>query len=185
MNFELTDLKLREFSKEDSFLTNDFDCGNDIVNNYLRYESLAFDVGKPFILTNKNENNILGFFSLTTDIVLEKNSSCNINKLKTMGSAIRIHMLGVDKKYQHKKCVNIDGQMRTLATVLLTLCCIKIQDIVDHHIGSSFIVLHSTKEGYNLYYHIGEFEKLESDMKIIDNDEVEETIPMFRNVYLY
>lgn len=180
--FKLEDFQLIEFSRADSFLAKRFDCGNSIVNNYFWNESLCNDVGKSFILTDNKKQQILGFFSLTTDIVIEKS---NTQKLKTMGSAIRIHMLGVDKKYHHKKCVSIGDQNRTIASVLLFLCCIKIQHIVDHHVGSSFIVLHSTKQGYNLYSNSGDFEKLENDMKIIDNDEVSETIPMFRNVYLY
>lgn len=167
-------------------LCSSFSCGNLIIDNFIKSnESLDSSISITYLFVKKDENNkisdLIGFFSLCTDSMLEKTDDYKIGKIFN-GSAIRIHMFAIDKKFQQVKIETSNG-IHTLATIMLLNCLNIITNIVNNHVGASYIVLNSTKEGQNLYKHTGNFEIIDDDFATPLHEDETECISMFKPIF--
>lgn len=143
-----------------------FNCGNLIIDNFLKGpNSLDSSICKTYLFVSCDDNNIIndliGFFSLSTDAMLEKSADYTSGKIFN-GSAIRISMFAIDKRYQQLK-IKTENSEHTFASMMLLYCINRIEDIVKNDVGAAYIVLNSTSEGFNLYKHIGNFEVIDED----------------------
>ena len=100
-----------------------FDCGNWYINSFL--QSLSFDNTISITYFMRNDNELIGFFSLCSDAVIDVSAS---EKETLMAPAIRIYMLAIDKKFQRKK-ITIGNLDITYAHLLLDGCISIIQNI--------------------------------------------------------
>lgn len=164
-----------------------FSCGNIVIDNFLKtYKALDITISKTYLFISCGDNDriidLIGFFSLSTDSMLEKADNSPVGKVFN-GSAIRIMMFAIDKKYQQSK-MNLAFNNRTFASTMLLYCIKVIRSIVNNHLGASYIVLNSTKEGFNLYSHTGKFEILDEDYAMpIHKEDGEECIMMYKPVF--
>lgn len=160
-------------------LCSSFYCTNTVIDNFIRSsECLNPSICKTYLLTKEENNKIelIGFFSLAADAVLENTTIYN-------GGAIRILMFAVDERYQ-KQTILIGHNKRTYASLQLVLCLETIQNIVEQSVGASYIVLSSTKEGYNLYTHVGEFETIDDDFQLTYHEgDGQECIDMYKPLF--
>lgn len=92
-------------------------------------------------------------------------------------------MFAIDNNYQKKK-VNISNKEITYATVQLKICLNIIETISNKHIGATYIVLNSTKEGKNLYLNKGGFEVLDEneDYRLAKIEEDYDCISMIKQI---
>lgn len=163
-----------------------FSCGNIIIDSFLKSsDSRDPSICITYLFVSKIENKIdklIGFFSLSTDAILEKNDEYKTGKVFN-GSAIRISMFAIDKKFQQIKTQTQDG-IHTIASIMLLNCIEIIKNIVKNHVGAAYIVLNSTKEGKNLYQHTGKFEVIEEDYStpIHEKDGIE-SISMLKPIF--
>ncbi|ACY52828.1 GCN5-related N-acetyltransferase [Vibrio antiquarius] len=81
-----------------------FDCGNEIINRYVKksLKAQAKAPGNGVVVLLNNENQIVGFFTLTLhSLTRDKLNSVSDFVGKTaMVPAVRLTMIGVDIKYQ-------------------------------------------------------------------------------------
>jgi GNAT superfamily N-acetyltransferase len=95
-------LKLTEDLKH---LTDDFDCGDQDLNEFVKEDALTYVNGKiavTYILSN--ENKAIGFFCLSNDSIeikgKAKTTLVKEGKRQKTYPALKIGRLGIDKKYQ-------------------------------------------------------------------------------------
>lgn len=165
-----------------------FDCGNPYINGFLNSaNALNPDVCHTYLLIGIEDQNdmrnnnfeIIGFFSLTTDVV----TTLERENVVFSGGAIRIKMFAIDNKYKKKK-INVSGEQITYASVQLKICLDIIESISNKYIGATYIVLNSTEEGKNLYLNKGAFEILDEDddYKVATIEEDTDCFPMYRQI---
>lgn len=101
----------------------DFDCGNELLNNYLKYQA-GQDVKRKlsvcFVLTETETNTIKGYYTLSNNsIPLTSFPTAIVQKLPKSYAAIPTTLLGrlaIDKKYQGQgigKVLLIDALKRS------------------------------------------------------------------------
>lgn len=102
---------------------NNFDCGNELLNNYLKMQA-GQDIRRKlcacFVLPDKETNNIIGFYTLSNNSIPLSSFSKDIQKtLPHTYSSIPATLLGrlaIDKKFQNKgigKILLIDALKRS------------------------------------------------------------------------
>lgn len=158
-------------------MCNSFDCGNSVLDNFLRNESCDTDISKTYLMI-EDDVKLIGFYSLTCSSLLEINDK-NKN-VESYIPAICLKMFAIDKKYQD---IKITGYGHTYAHFMLTACIDKIKEIKDHYVGAECIILNSTKDGYELYKNVGDFHKLDGEYKLPDYSENPNAIKMYRSIY--
>lgn len=165
-----------------------FNCGNSHINNFISSpDALNPDICHTYLLVGANDKNaikennfnIIGFFSLSTDVV----TMLDEGKIFFNGGAIRIKMFAIDSKFQ-KRRIDISGQQITLASFLLKICFNIIESISKKYVGATYIVLNSTKEGKNLYLNKGNFEIFneKDEYKTSTIKEDYDCIPMYKQI---
>ncbi|TBL80643.1 GNAT family N-acetyltransferase [Paenibacillus thalictri] len=105
---DVTPLHFGKISREYLTLIKDFDCGKEVVNNFLKIEALKLHELRKVIthLAFDENQNLVGYFSLFNEsvtIVKSKREQQNwddIRSEKSIFPAIRLHFLGVNKDYQ-------------------------------------------------------------------------------------
>lgn len=157
-----------EYNEDLRKLSSSFSCGNKHIDNFLRSsESLETDICKTYVMIELEKNEIIGFFSLAADAVLNPPEYSKANKLSFVGGAIRIYMFAIDEKYQKKSVDIIESDSKsitkTYASILLLTCFEYIDEIVCNHIGAAYVVLSATEQGIGLYKNVGGFEFLDGE----------------------
>lgn len=145
---------------EKRFDSVNFDCGNVHINSYFKNlkNDPAYAAG-TYILKHVNTEEIIGFFTLCPDAVLEKETleSTGETTMIYNGPAIRIHMFAINKRYQHQKVISVSDELLSYGAYLLSLCILQIQNLAAECIAVLYITLLSTKEGQPLYEKYGDF----------------------------
>ena len=153
-----------------------FNCGNAILDNFIRYDSCNTSISKTYLMI-EDDTKLIGFYSLCCSSLLEIKDEKN--NIESSAPAICLKMFAIDKKYQDKI---IDGYEHTYAHFMLTVCLDKIKEIKNQYIGAECIILNSTQEGYELYKNVGDFYELESDYELPDYNENPNAIKMYRSI---
>lgn len=157
-----------EYNEELQKLSSSFSCGNITIDNFLRSaQSLETDICKTYVMIETDKNEIIGYFSLAADAVLNPPDYSDMNKLTFIGGAIRIYMFAIDEKYQ-KQSVDVmisesEFISKTYASILLLTCFEYIDEIVKNHLGATYIILSATEQGIGLYQNIGGFNFLDEE----------------------
>lgn len=178
-----TKLEIVKLEQETACYIDNFDCGNHLINNYLREEAIEFCVAKTYLFVSSERSKLIGFFSLCADNMIESLMIDGQENLTFAGSSIRIHMFAIDKEFQGKKDLFLNNKEITYAHFLLSFCIELIQNLVKDNLGASFITLFSTKQGIGLYKNIGDFEELDSDYRMIPDAQNNDCIPMYRSLF--
>lgn len=184
-------LEVKKMNEELHQLCSSFSCGNQHIDSFLKSSnSVESDICKTYVLVRLNDENlcpveVIGFYSLSTDSVLEKAEYESQTRIIQCGPAIRIYMFAIDKKYQHKRIKDTNTNM-TIASMLLLDCLDTIEKIVTEDIGATFIILSATQEGKMLYKTTGEFSELDDDLDIpyIEGNG-KECIEMYKPIFDY
>lgn len=157
-----------EYNEELQKLSSSFSCGNVTIDNFLKSaQSLETDICKTYVMIETDKNEIIGYFSLAADAVLNPPDYSDMNKLTFIGGAIRIYMFAIDEKYQ-KKTVDVmisesEYISKTCASILLFTCFEYIDEIVKNHLGATYIILSATELGIGLYQNVGGFNFLDEE----------------------
>jgi GNAT superfamily N-acetyltransferase len=141
---------------------NNFDCGNELLNNYLKNQA-SQDVKRKlsacFVLIENNTNNILGYYTLSNNSIPLSNFSEQIQKkLPKSYTSIPTTLLGrlaIDKKHQGKgigKILLIDALKRSYDNSL--------------EMGSFAVVVDPIDEAAEKFYEKYDFIKLPDSEKM-------------------
>ena len=168
-----TTINVKTFDDSLKQLSSSFSCGNFFIDDFLK-GSLAVDpgIGKTYIWLNDKETEIIGFYNITTGSLEYIDSDSRFK----MGGAVHINEFALDERYHG---IQLDTDMGIkMSDVLLTDCINRIISF-RNKVGFSFITLHSTSEGFNLYKR-HDFEAIEEDMGLLMTEGKErDCMPMY------
>ena len=141
-------------------LSSNFSCGNSFIDGFLKGNlSLNPGIGTTYVWLNDEESEIIGFYNITTGSLeyLDEDSRFK------MGGAIHINEFALDEKYQG---LYVDDNTEIKMSDMLLMDCIN--RVMDFRkiLGFSFVTLHSTSEGFNLYTR-HDFIEIEDDMRLL------------------
>ena len=86
------------FTAEEKDSVKNFNCGNEVINSYLKEEACDDPQTVTFIVKDKNNNMVICYYSLScSGLVLDHGTG---NKI-TIYPAVEIKMFAIDENYQH------------------------------------------------------------------------------------
>lgn len=175
-------LNVRPLSLDLLPLAERFRSGNTYLDGFLRNGdySLSADIGKTYVFLAEGDIEIIGYYNLGMSSVDRIEDVNGISRYIRMGGAVNINYFALDERY-HRQVFDIlpSGDKIYLSDILLVECLERIENIINQHIGTTFVTLNSTKEGYNLYRRNG-FEELEMDMRFTMEDSDYECTQLYR-----
>ena len=158
------------YTKEFRALSNDFSCGNIVIDNFLKSdESLDNNIGVTYVLLDDKQKQIIGYFNIAASRIDEIQYVGKAPYLTPLGGAVKINYLAVDTRFQHRLLYQEDSHNVYIGDYLLHKCEAKIAEL-QKDIGIAFIYVSSTDEGYKLYHERNFYEHMETDMNIIKSD---------------
>jgi len=141
---------------------NDFDCGKELLNNYLKNQAgqdMQRKLSACFVLSESETNTIQGYYTLSNNSIPLNSFSEQIQKkLPKSYLSIPTTLLGrlaIDKKYQGKgigKILLIDALKRSYD--------------ISHEIGSFAVVVDPMDEAAEKFYEKYDFIKLPDSKKM-------------------
>ena len=127
---------------------NDFDCGNELLNNYLRTQAgqdAKRKLSACFVLTETETKAIKGFYTLSNNsIPLNSFPTTIIQKLPKSYTSIPTTLLGrlaIDKKYQNQgigKILLIDALKRSFQNAQIIGSFAIVVDPIDEHAAAFY-----------------------------------------------
>lgn len=148
---------------------NEFDCGDEELNDFLKNDALKLQNSK-LSLTKlvMYEGKIIGYTSLLTDALILKNirdqkikldikNELNITKKDKLLPAVKIGRLAIDKKYTNYG----------LGSEVLLNIINNIKKISKNEIGLRFVVVEGYAKAYTFYTKHNNFVNLKKDDKLI------------------
>lgn len=159
-------MEIVKFTHEYSNLTSAFDCGNIILNNFIKSgDALDKNQGITYILLSDEKDFIIGYYNIEAskiDLIEKINETVYY---QPMGGSVNINYLAIHKQYQKTKIAEMDSRKIYLGDILLNDCEQRIL-FLRKSLGISFITLCSTQEGFHLYHNRNSYEHFEEDMYI-------------------
>lgn len=157
-------MKIVQYTKNIAELANRFDCGNIVLNNFLRDGSaLDKNQGITYVMLSDNDNFIIGYYNIEAGRVDQAEQIHGQMFYKPMGGAININYLAIHKKFQGMQIAEENGRKIYLVDFLLRDCENRILEL-SQKVGVAFITLYSTEQGYHLYHERNSYEEFEDDM---------------------
>ena len=171
----------------ESHYLNDFDCGDEDLNDFLKNDALI-QQDKKLNLTKLVicEDMLIGYVSLLTDrltikniredrIKLDLKNALNINSKNKPIPAVKIGRFALDKKYSGQGLGS-----HILRNILATL-----KKISETNVGFRFIVVEGYAKAFNFYVARNGFENLRRDDVKIGNIEFITKRDPTKTFYLY
>lgn len=85
-------------TEEQKTIVQDFNCGNEVINSYLKEKACDDPQTVTFIVKDKSNNKVICYYSLScSGLVLDHGTG---NKI-TIYPAVEIKMFAIDENYQH------------------------------------------------------------------------------------
>lgn len=152
----------------------DFDCGNDVLNEYLKTEAY-FDYDAVTHITVDKLDNCLGFFSLSCSGLY-----LNDSRVNHIFPAVELKCFAIDRKYQGK--YNCENSIKsTYAELMLSKVIFDfIYDFTENLCGASRIILYSVPKAVN-FYRRADFDFFENMFLYDESSYLDGCIPMIYN----
>lgn len=123
-----------------------FNCGNEIIDDYLKNRSFSDPQTVTFIIIDEDSNSVVCYYSLScSGIVISHGTGGKI----TIFPAVEIKMFAIDEEYQHIKYSEEDDV--NLSDELFWLVIGEIYDFTDNRCGSDKIILYSVPKAESFY----------------------------------
>lgn len=158
-------MNIVKYTSEYQHLANDFDCGNIVINKFLKgSNALDKTQGITYVLLSDNKDFIIGYYNIGVGRIDMVEKVGDIINYIPMGGTVNINYLAIRSKFQHKKIgILKNGQGFYIGDYLLHDCENRISDISEL-VGIMFITLNSTEDGFNLYHNRNSYVNFEEDM---------------------
>ena len=172
INFDIYKLTNEHLS-----LAEDFKCGNDEIDKYLKTKALEdLECGNSFtrIIIDKDNSELIGYYSINCSSIVMENSNH-----KYFSPAIEIKMFALCEKYQGIKLSNFDDEDDMLfSDHILCEIIYKIVEITEKYISATSIILYSVPNAVSFYKRNG-FELFEEYMVTSNELYLKDCIPMW------
>ena len=171
-----------KYTSEYENLTKDFDCGNFVIDNFLKNGSaLDENQGITYILLSKKKDCIIGYYNIEVGRVDQIENVGDQILYRPMGGTVNINYLAIHSKFQGRQIAEIDGRKIYLGDYLLRDCEKRIL-LLRKQVGIVFVTLYSTKQGYHLYHERNSYEDFEDDMSTFVRESDEECFKLYKCV---
>ena len=162
-NVKLSVSKL--LAEEDKVIVQSFDCGNEVINSYLKEYAYQDPQSATFVIYDLEKNFVVSYYSLScSGFVL------NLNSHITIYPAVEIKMFAVDDNYKHV-LFSPDDKF-TLSDYIFSNVIAKIYDFTEKTCGADKIILYAVPQAENFYIKNGftRFQDfmLQSESKFLD-----------------
>jgi len=159
-------------TKDNISLVRNFNCGNKVINEYLKFKALEDTQATTFIVLDDNSNDIICYYSLSCCGFVVNNGT-NF----TIYPAVEIKMFAIDEKYQHMNySENIeDGNF---SDMLFSEVIGNIYNFTDNYCGADKVILYSVPDAESFYTRNG-FKRFERFMLQSTSIFVDGCIPMY------
>ena len=171
---------VKKYTKEYQYLTTNFDCGNYVINNFLK-SSNALDPnqGITYLLLSDDEKQLIGYYNIEVGRLDCIQNIGSEQSYQFMGGTVHINYLAIHKDFKGKKIAEVDERNIYLGDILLDDCEQRIVKLRED-VGVSFITLCSTEEGYHLYKMRNSYEDFEDDMSIFIQERDIDSYKMYK-----
>ncbi|MBR6923228.1 MAG: hypothetical protein IKH50_01685 [Oscillospiraceae bacterium] len=162
------------FTEEEKDTAQSFNCGNEVIDNYLKTKAYKDPQAVTFIVKDVNEDSLICYYSLScSGLALDHGIGGKI----TIYPAVEIKMFAIDEKYQHTQ-FSEDPEEGNLSDYLFYDVISHIFKFTDEQCGADKIVLYSVPEALNFYSRNG-FSTFEDYMKPSSDWFTDGCIPMY------
>ncbi len=141
VNYELVAL-----TAEHSDLIGSFCCGNEVIDDFLKYKSWGNEESGITYLFLSDNNDVLAFMTLSCSSLVYKDSS-----VRQSFPAIEIRYFAVAKKYQKFPMLEDDGEIFYLSDQILCDAIAFCKKISEETIGADYILLYSVDYAVKFY----------------------------------
>ena len=157
-------MNIEKYTKKFSPLTEKFDCGNFIINNFIKSgDALDENQGITYIMLSDEKNYIIGYYNISVGRVDQIEIAGNQKLYKPMGGSVNINYLAIHSDFQGTKIAEVNNRKIYLGDYILRDCEKKILNL-RNKVGITFVTLNSTNEGYHMYHERNSYEDFEEDM---------------------
>lgn len=155
----------------------DFDCGNEALNSYLKEKSYNDPRAVTFVIKDKDSDKIVCYYTLNcTALVINPTEKSDI----VLCPSVEIKMFAVDENYQHI-AYSQDPDDGSLSDLLLADAISRIYDFTENQCGADKITLHAVPKAVNFYAKNG-FRLFEDYMIPVLDWFTEGCIPMYMDL---
>lgn len=167
-------IKIIKYTENEKTIAQDFNCGNDVISNYLKEKAHDDPQAVTFIAVDNSNDSIIGYYSLScSGLAVDHGYSGKI----TIYPAVEIKMFAVDGKYQHFPN-SVDPEDGNLSDTVFSGVISHIYNFTDEQCGADNIVLYSVPEALNFYKRNG-FSEFKNFMHPSESWFTDGCIPMF------
>jgi len=157
-------MNIVKYTKRFSSLTEKFDCGNFIINNFLKSgDALDKNQGITYVMLSDEKNYIIGYYNISVGRVDQIEIVGNEKLYKPMGGSVNINFLAIHSEFQRTQMAEFNGRKVYLGDYILRDCEKRVLGL-RKNIGIAFVTLNSTQEGYHLYHERNSYEDFDEDM---------------------
>lgn len=165
------------FTAEEKDSVKNFNCGNEVINSYLKEKACDDPQTVTFIVKDKNNNMVICYYSLScSGLVLDHGTG---NKI-TIYPAVEIKMFAIDENYQHMPYSD-DTEEGNLSDMLFADVIAYIYRFTDEQCGADKITLYSVPDAVNFYSRNG-FNEFREFMKPSTSWFLDGCVPMYMDL---
>ena len=131
--------------KENNAYIQSFNCGNEVMNEYLKYQAEDDAQAVTFILIDQTARAIIGYYSL----------SCSGFIVESMGHftiypAVEIKLFAIDEHYQHLP-YSVEKEDGTFSDYIFRFVISKIYEFTEEICGADKVILYAVPKAKNFY----------------------------------
>lgn len=170
INYSIT-----RFAENYEQLVQSFDCGNEVINDYLKNKANSDTQATTFIITDNDNKRVICYYSL----------SCSGFVITSSGKfiiypAVEIKMFAIDSKYQHMR-YSEDIEEGNLSDLLFSSVIADIYNFTEEYCGADKVILYSVPDAENFYKRNG-FNRFERYMLKSTSLFTDGCIPMYMSL---
>lgn len=148
-----------KMTKNEINLVKDFDCGNEVINEYLKSKSHCDPQTVTYIVIDNDNGSVICYYSLScSGFVIESNHKF------TIYPAVEIKMFAIDENYQHMP-YSEDIEDGSFSDILFSDVIGFIYDFTENYCGADKIILYSVPDAKSFYIRNGFTEFMEYMLK--------------------
>ena len=103
--------EIKKYIKKYENLSKDFECGNIIIDNFLKSGSaLDKNQGITYVMLSEKENFLIGYYNIEVGRVDQIENVNGSDRYILMGGAININYLAIHSKYQGTQIAEYEGK---------------------------------------------------------------------------
>lgn len=156
-----------------------FDCDNNNINNYYRYNANNDISSVTHLFIDENMNRLVACATLSTSGITIVPDLFTTDMPTTLIPAYEVKYFAVDKAYQHLKYNEDDSE--TLSYYIFSYILMYLENIAATQVGATKIVLYSVPKAMHFYERSG-FRRLGHNLRGDDGDYVKDCIAMYIDI---